>query len=354
MKICVNIPCFNEEKTIASIIARIPSIAQHELEVIVVDDGSTDNSANIAKKEGAHVVQNPTNLGLGRTLRVGLKEALKRGADIIVNIDADGQYNPEDIPRLIQPILENEADLVLANRFEQLKYKMPLLKKMGNRFVSWCVRRLTGLKVKDCQTGFRALNRRLAETLEVLLRGTYTYTQEMLIHAKFNGFRVKEIPMDFNAREDGKSRLISNIFSYFYKVTKISLGTYKDYKPLPFFSLIALIFILIGLLALALDTLGQLSGLHPVPFIRITNDPKIIATILVPVAAGFFFLLFGLTLDGINRTKSSLVKENVQLKEKVAELDSKIIDIGAKLDLLLEARGHPSKEPSNPPPRKEN
>ena len=324
MKVVVNIPAFNEEESIGYIIESIPEIEGCELTVVVVDDGSKDLTGQISKEKGAIVVRNAHNLGLGKTLKIGLNAALELDADIIVNIDADGQYNPKDIPALIKPILDGKADLVMANRFNKMKYKMPRIKKWGNKFVSWWVRFLTGLEIQDSQTGFRAISRTLAETLQVLLKGTYTYTQEMLIHAKFNGFIVVEKNFDFNERKSGKSRLISNSFAYLFKVAKIVIGTYKDYKPMNFFAMVAFIFVMIGLMALGLDAQGELTGLHLIPKIEISNDPKILATILIPVAIAFFLILFGFTMDIINRTRTSLIRENVQLKESVNKLNKKM------------------------------
>jgi glycosyltransferase involved in cell wall biosynthesis len=327
MKVVVMIPAFNEEGSIGSVIQRIPSIEGHDITVLVIDDGSSDRTSEIALGMGAKVVRNTKNFGLGRTLKIGLTEAIILDADVVVNIDADGQYNPEDIPQLIQPIFDRKADLVLANRFEKMKYKMPLVKRWGNKFTSWCVRKLSGVHVKDCQTGFRAISRALAETLQVFLKGTYTYTQEMIIHAKFNGFEIRELNMEFNERINGESRLISSVFSYFFKVTKIMVSTYKDYKPLQFFGFLSSIFILFGLSALLMDSYGQLEGRHMISFINITNDPKIILTIFFPLATAFFLFMFGFVLDIINRTRTSLVQENVLLRHELSRLSQKMDQI---------------------------
>ena len=318
------IPAFNEEQSIGEIIERIPKLMDHTQTILVINDGSSDKTEEIARSKGAKVVNNPRNLGLGASLKIGLNEAINMGADIIVNIDADGQYNPEDIPLLIDPIITKRADLVLANRFSGIKYKMPLIKRWGNKFTSWFVRQLSGTNIKDCQTGFRAISRSLAETLQVLLKGTYTYTQEMLIHAKFNGFEILEIDTDFNARLHGDSRLISSVFSYFSKVFRIVIGTYKDYKPLQFFGFLSVIFIVIGMITLGLDSFGQLQGWHPLPFIDITNDPKIILTIFIPLGLAFFFFMFGFVLDIMNRTKTTIIQENAQLRRKLEELSQKL------------------------------
>ena len=327
MHVVIMIPAFNEEQSIGEIIHRVPKLDGHKTTILVINDGSKDRTSEIAMEEGATVIDNPRNLGLGNSLRIGLTEAINLNADIIVNIDADCQYNPEDIPHLIAPILQNKADLVLANRFNRLNYKMPLIKRMGNKFTSWCVRRLSGTSVRDCQTGFRAISRPLAEALKSLLKGSYTYTQEMIIHAKFNGFEILEIDADFNARIHGDSRLISNVFSYFSKVVRIMIGTYKDYKPLQFFGLLSLVFIIIGLIALGLDAFGLLQGTHPISFINITNDPKIILTITIPLLIAFLLMNFGLVLEMVNRTRITQIKENAILRKKVDELSRKLDEL---------------------------
>jgi glycosyltransferase involved in cell wall biosynthesis len=332
MHVIVMIPAYNEEQSIGEVINKIPKLESHKISILVINDGSTDKTEEISRSLGAIVINNPKNLGLGASLKIGLNEAVSLGADIIVNIDADGQYNAEDIPKLIEPIINKQADLVLANRFSQMNYKMPLIKRWGNRFTSWFVRKLSNTNVQDCQTGFRAISRRLAETLKVLLKGGYTYTQEMIIHAKFNGFEIVEIDTVFNARRYGESRLISNVFSYFSKVIRIIIGTYKDYKPLQFFGVVSTIFIILGLIALGLDSFGRLQGFHLVPFINVTNDPKIILTIFIPLGLAFFFFMFGFVLDTINRTKTAIIQQNAILRKSIDELSKKLEEMKQKQD----------------------
>ena len=133
MKTIAIIPAYNEESTISDV---IKGTSQFVDEILVINDGSTDNTSDIAKSAGATVIDNIVNRGLGRTIKRGYEEAIKRGADIVVQIDADGQYDPQEIPKLIQPILDNKADLVLGSRLENLKYEMPWLKKQGNKAFS--------------------------------------------------------------------------------------------------------------------------------------------------------------------------------------------------------------------------
>ena len=229
LKLIVIIPAYNEEKKIFNVIRDIPSLPNLNQEILVINDGSTDNTAKIAESAGAIVVSNEENLGLGRTFRIGLEEALKRNADIIVNLDADGQYESKQIPSLIAPILSNTQDLVVGNRFLGLpKYDRSLIKKWGNKFVSIFIAKVL-LKMEniiDIQSGFRAFNSRLARCLVNNLAGKYTYTQEMIILSYLYEFKINQIPIRFYARTSGKSRLIKNPFIYLYKILRISMKTY--------------------------------------------------------------------------------------------------------------------------------
>ncbi len=247
MKLVITIPAYNEEKTIASVIKEIPRHIEEidSVEVIVIDDGSTDNTTATAKKAGADkYVIHKVNKGLGVAFKVGLDLALEKGANIIVNIDADGQYNGMQIPNLIKPILDRKADIVLGWRdIDNLDF-MPRGKKLGNKLATWLIRRLSGLPIKDAQTGFRAFSREAA--LRMNLSGKYTYVQETLIQAGYKGLQIEQVPVEFRRRE-GKSRLISSLLSYATRAGVIILRTYCDYRPLRFFCSIGGVLAVIGL-----------------------------------------------------------------------------------------------------------
>ncbi len=225
----VMIPCLNEEQTVASVINRIPRRLHGfgDVTVLVIDDGSSDATSNVAAHAGAEVVvRHSTNLGLGKTFGDGLKTALMMGAEVIVNIDADGQYDPEEIPLLLEPIRGGEADIVLGNRqIDQLSH-MSRSRRWGNHMASWVTRHLSGLDVQDCQTGFRALTRKAA--LKLTLQGGYTYTQEMIVQAASRGLLVAEIPITFRRRESGDSRLIQSAWRYAVRSGTILLRSYGD------------------------------------------------------------------------------------------------------------------------------
>ncbi len=248
MKLIITIPAYNEEKTIAKVIREIPKRISgiKKIEIIVVDDGSTDNTAKIAKQNGAIVIKHTCNRGLAKAFKTGLNAALARGADIIVNTDADFQYNQKQIPELIKPILEGKADIVLGSRFKGWIEEMPLSKRLGNKLATAVVRLVTGYKISDAQTGFRAFSREAALRMNVL--SDYTYTQETLLIAAEHKLKVVEIPVDFRKRAD-RSRLISSIWSYAKKAGATILLAYLSYKPLKVFLTLGALLILAGLFA---------------------------------------------------------------------------------------------------------
>jgi len=248
MKLIVTIPAYNEEKTIAQVIESLPKKFPgiDKTEILVVDDGSSDNTAKVAMQKGANVLKHKRNLGLAKTFSDALNHALELGADIIVNTDADNQYNQTEIPKLIEPIMKGNADIVLGSRFKGIIEYMPWQKKIGNKFATKVVNFVSNANVSDAQTGFRAFSRKAAMQLNV--QSNYTYTQETIIQAMFKGLKIVEVPVEFRKRE-GKSRLISNIFVYALRAGLTILRSYLAYKPLKFFGGLGLLFIFAGLIS---------------------------------------------------------------------------------------------------------
>jgi glycosyltransferase involved in cell wall biosynthesis len=232
MNIVVTIPVYNEEETLGQVIDDIKRVMPDNHKVLVVDDGSSDRSASIAREHGAVVYSHPRNYGLAETFRTEVEKALKENPDIIVHIDADGQYSVDDIEKLILPIKNNEADLVLGSRFSGTIEKMPFVKRQGNRAFSKVISHLTKMKITDGQTGFRAFTKDVAERIKIKSR--HTYTQEMIIRAAREKFRIKEVPVDFAKRKSGDSRLISNPIEYAAKAWLNIFRIYRDYEPLRF------------------------------------------------------------------------------------------------------------------------
>ncbi|MBU90156.1 glycosyl transferase family 2 [Candidatus Woesearchaeota archaeon] len=237
MKIVVTIPAFNEEKSIGDVVSEIKKVMElgnYNYAVLVVDDGSNDKTAEIAKKAGAIVYSHPKNYGLADAFRTETEKALDLGADIIVHTDADVQYQPEEIPKLINEI-KNNYDLVLGSRFKGKIEGMSFIKRLGNKAFSKVISSITGIKISDAQTGFRAFTRVVAKNIQI--NSNHTYTQEQIIRAVKKKFRIKEIPIYF-AKRNGKSRLISNPFKYAIRAWINIIRTYRDYEPLKFFGII--------------------------------------------------------------------------------------------------------------------
>jgi glycosyltransferase involved in cell wall biosynthesis len=228
MKIVVQIPALNEAASIAGVIKAIPRkiYTENEVLVLVVDDGSTDKTSEVAREVGADfVVRHPVNRGIAKAFKTGVKYGYKIGADIIVNIDADGQFDPEEIPRLIHPIVTNKADVVLGSRFslDENARKVPMAKRIGNQLVTTTISIISGQRFTDTQCGFRAFSRRAAEELDVL--GLFTYTQEMIIDLVSKGFRIREIPIKIRYFEQRKSRVVSSLPKYASKAIGLILLT---------------------------------------------------------------------------------------------------------------------------------
>ena len=237
MKIVVTIPAYNEADTIAAVINKIHEVMgqnKYNYKILVVDDGSKDKTAEIAKKEDAIVYSHPKNYGLAEAFKTEVEKSLDLGADIIVHIDADTQYKAEEIPKLIAEI-ENGYDLVLGSRFKGTIESMPFMKRMGNIAFSKVISNITGMEISDGQTGFRAFTRKVADSIKIT--SGHTYTQEQIIRAVREKFRIKEVPVYFAKRKD-KSRLISNPFDYAIKAWINIIRIYRDYKPLKFFGVI--------------------------------------------------------------------------------------------------------------------
>lgn len=245
MKIIITIPAYNEEKTILGLIGNIKKVMnskRYNYKTLVVNDGSKDKTTEIAKKAGAIVYSHPKNYGLAETFRTEIEKALELEADVIVHIDADMQYQPEEIPKLIKEI-ENGYDLVLGSRFMGKIEYMPLINRIGNILFSKVVSQIAGMKISDAQTGFRAFRRNVAEKVEIT--SNYTYTQEQIIRAVKQKFKVKEVPIYF-AKRDGKSRLISNPFGYATRAFVNLIRVYRDFEPLKFFGVGSALILFVG------------------------------------------------------------------------------------------------------------
>lgn len=273
MKLIVMIPAYNEEATIGRVVREIPRSLDgiSEVEVLVCDDGSTDRTVAEAIAAGAdHIVRLRRNFGLTTAFSTALQASLALRADIIVNTDADSQYDPRDIERLIAPILRGEADMVSGNRQVDSLDHMPPAKKYGNRAGSWMLRVIAGSPVQDASSGFRAFSRECALRLNPSIG--HTYTHQTLIQAAHSGMIVAEVPVAFrqSAREGGASRLIGGVGSHILKSLATIVRSLTTYRPLAVLGRLGLVFMVAGLLILLIplanwisqgDTEGHLQSL---------------------------------------------------------------------------------------------
>lgn len=237
MNLLLTLPCLNEAETIGTVISKIPrSIDQIDrIDILVVDDGSNDNSKQIASECGAFVISHNRNLGVGAALQTAVNFALEKKYDILVNMDADGQFDPLQIPALIRPILQGEADFVAGSRFSKDAPipHMSAIKQWGNRRMNTLISRLACQNFSDVSCGFRAYSQ--YSLCRLNLHNQFTYTQETFLNLAFNNVRIAEVPIDVTYFPNRKSRVVKSIWQYAFRSLTILLRTYRDYKPLRFF-----------------------------------------------------------------------------------------------------------------------
>ena len=255
-RVVVFIPAFNEEKTIASAIEKTLALYSEEytrskgysLELLVVNDGSTDATEKIANGKGVKVVSHYRNLGLGAATRTAMETAYEMGASVAVKLDADLQHDPADIEKVIIPILEDRADICWGSRFAgRITYKMPLIRFIGNKFFTWLMNRLTDYTISDAQTGLMAYGKRYLRVFE--LHGNYNPPQQLLVDANNKGMRYAEVPVVFNQRTEGHS-FIS--LKYPFKVIPNILRVITYSNPLKVFGILGGMMILLSLVVTAL------------------------------------------------------------------------------------------------------
>lgn len=287
MKIIITIPAYNEEKTIAKVIEEIKQVmnnSNYKYEIIVIDDGSKDNTISVAEKAGAKVYSNKINLGLAETFKHELKRCKEHKADIIVHTDADGQYPAIYIPELIKKI-EQGYDLVLGSRFGNGKYSGSLIKSLGNIAFAKLFSKLLNAKLTDTTTGFRAFTNNVAE---LPLINTFTYTQEQLIRAGKAKMKIGEIAI--KTRKTRPSRLFSGPLNYAIKAWINIFRIYRDFEPLKFF----------GIIGSSLFGIGFLIGIYFI-FLHFTEGIEghlgLLFLMLILISTGLQIILFGFLAD---------------------------------------------------------
>lgn len=312
MKLIIQIPCFNEEKTLPVTVNDLPKKIDgiDEIEVLIIDDGSIDKTSEVAKQLGVnHIVRFNKRKGLAEGFMAGLDECLKLGADIIVNTDADNQYKGEDIEKLIKPILEKKADMVVGDReidkVEHFSSTKKLLQKIG----SWVVRQLSGTDIPDTTSGFRAFNREAVMKLNLI--STFTYTLETIIQAGKKNIAISHVPVrtNPNLRE---SRLFSSAWSYVKKSGATILRIYAIYEPLKVFSYIGGTVFFIGFLIMVRYLYFYFLGIRPFGHLQ----SLILASVLLII--GFIIVIIGLIADLISANRRLI--EDALFRIKKVEL----------------------------------
>lgn len=258
----VIIPAYNEEKSIEATVKGVASVSDAlaanavRLSILVVNDGSRDKTGELAVAAGANiVVTHKKNRGLGAAVRSGMEEATKRGADIVVKFDADLQHDPKDIVEIIRPILSDRSDLVYGARFSRISYKMPLVRRWGNRAFRALMQWLTKWPVEDSQPGIFACSRAYLAVFDI--PGDYNYTQQILLDAFLKGMRFSQVPVSFNERRTGES-FIS--FKYPLKVLRQIIMVIALSKPMKIFGAIGSIFILISFIVFVFQIFEWIFG----------------------------------------------------------------------------------------------
>lgn len=244
MKLVILIPAYNEEEAIGNVVSTLPKALPGVSEIIslVINDGSKDGTAAAASAAGAMVVSHPRNRGLGNAFNTGLTKALELGADIMVNIDADGQFSPDDIHILLAPILNGQADFVSGDRFSNpngsLKHPeyMSKIKFWGNQRMSALVSMLAQRRFVDVSCGFRAYSREAL--LRLNLTGSFTYTQESFLDLANKGLPIETVPVAVRYYPERKSKMAGSILKYTLQTVKIIFRAYRDYSPLRFFGIL--------------------------------------------------------------------------------------------------------------------
>jgi glycosyltransferase involved in cell wall biosynthesis len=311
MKLIIQIPCFNEAETLAIALGELPRTLPgfDKIEWLIIDDGSKDATVEVAKANGVdHIISFSKNQGLARGFLAGLDACLKLGADVIVNTDADNQYNAHDIPLLVNPILDKKADMVIGARPIAEIDHFPFVKKQLQKLGSWVVRLASKTDIPDAPSGFRAISRDAAMRLNVF--NDFTYTLETIIQAGQKNMAIMSVPVRVN--EDLRpSRLVKSIPNYLRKSAITIVRIFVVYKPFRFFISLGLVSFSIGLLI----------GLRFLYYYLFTHDATghiqslILASILLGMGFQAFALAFLADLLAVNRR----LMEDVQYRMRTTE-----------------------------------
>ncbi|ESA36953.1 glycosyl transferase [Leptolyngbya sp. Heron Island J] len=319
MKLIIQIPCYNEENTLGVTLSELPRQVPgvDQVEWLIINDGSIDRTVDVAKEWGVnHIVSFDHNQGLARGFMAGLDACLKAGADIIVNTDADNQYCAADIPKLIEPIIHGDAEIVVGERpIMEIQHFSPI-KKVLQRLGSWAVRVASNTPVADAPSGFRAISRNAAMQLNVF--NEYTYTLETIIQAGQKGMAVTSVPIRTNGYLR-PSRLVKSIASYVQRSLFTILRIFITYRPLSFFTILGAIPFGLGFLLglrwlwLFFTTFDQTGRSHV---------PSLILSAML-ILIGVQCWIFGLIADLMSANRKLL--EDIQLRLRRSEIEEHMV-----------------------------
>jgi len=318
MKLIIQIACYNEEETLARTLTALPKKLEgiDKIEILIVNDGSTDRTLEVAKEHRVdHILSFKRNQGLARSFMAGLNECLKHGADIIVNTDGDNQYNADDIPQLIRPILEGKADMVIGarpiSRIKNFSFAKKLMQKIG----SWLVRRVSHTRVQDAPSGFRAIARNAALKLNVF--NTFTYTHETIIQAGLKNMVILDVPVRVNTVKR-PSRLFKSLPLYVIRSFIAILRMLVVYRPFRFFFTIGALFLFAGLIFgaryLYLLIIGRGTG-H--------IQSVILSGVLIGISFQMILVAFIADLLGVNRKLLEEIQYRLRKQEVLEESKNK-------------------------------
>lgn len=312
MKLIVQIPCLNEEATLPLTVRDIPSNIEgiDEVEILVVDDGSKDRTFEVAKELGVnHIIRFKKTKGLARAFTAAIDTSIKSGADIIVNTDADNQYKGCDIPKLIKPILEGKADIVVGDRKVNKIEHFSFTKKVLQRIGSWVVRKISGTHIADTTSGFRAYSREAALRLNII--SPFTYTLESIIQAGKKHMSIVHVPIRTN-KPLRESRLFKSIPAYIQRSVVTIVRMYTMFQPLR-------VFLFIGVVLFSFGSLGVLRFLY---YFFTANGAGHIQSLVgsgVLIILGFILFMIGLVADIISFNRQLI--EDILYRVKKMELN---------------------------------
>lgn len=323
MKLIIQIPCYNEAETLTIALNDLPKHIDgiDEIEYLIINDGSKDDTVKVAREWGVnYVVHFCKNRGLAKGFMAGLDACLRNGADIIVNTDADNQYNGEDIEKLVRPIIEGRADIVIGERpIDETAHFSPLKKKLQH-FGSWTVRVASGTDIPDAPSGFRAYSREAA--LRINVTNKYTYTLETIIQAGHNRIPMMAVPIRTNP-ELRKSRLFHSMMGYVKKSMVTIIRSYLLYKPMKFF----------GLIGTALNGIGLILAIILIVMACLGNGAGHAAMLIIMGALfmmGIMTYVIGFLADLIADNRKLL--EDAQYHARKAEYDFSMMKADKKSD----------------------